>query len=291
MQSPKKTTGKVEKQKIQKAAKPKTKKQKIPADIVVISPVDPSASFVVASELADDSMIESELMGEVLPFFIYQFCEGRPACKSEQLAAGQCTHKKTTGMSVKGVNEVVRRLNRDKKSGYNIRLHPDHMRIERDVEQDGEKGVSVTVYAENMLDGNSAWGTKFEPYKKTGKNGKYANTFATEKALSKAERNAKRKLIPETAAAKMIEKMVSGGHEVGFLDAPKPQAKTITPAPQRPSTPEEVQEIIRRGIQQAKTIEVVAQIDKKTHESNNFDKEFKKEVRELASKRIDELTK
>ncbi len=274
MASLKKTTKKAKPKKKKTAAK-KTIKRK-PKDIVMTSPVDPSAQLVVAAELSDDAIIEQELMGDVLPYFIYSFKQGGGS---------------VTGLTVKGVSEVVRRLNRDKKSGYNIRINPKHLTIERDVEQDGQKGVSVAVYAENLIDGNSAWGIKFEAYKKTGRNGQYTNEFAVEKALSKAERNAKRKLIPETAATKMIEKLIGENpSNVKQLEPVSNQTQTITPLPQKPSSEEEKKNLIRRGIMLAKTITMAMEFDKRT-QTSKFDVSFKKEIRTLASKRVDELSK
>ena len=133
-------------------------------------------------------------------------------------------------------------------------------------------------------------GTKFEPYKKTGRNGQYTNEFAVEKALSKAERNAKRKLIPETAATKMIEKLIGEGNEVKQLAPPPAQAQVVKPLPPKPSSPEEVKDLIRRGVKAAKTADIAIEFDKKTQASKDFDAEFKKEIRQLASQRVDELT-
>lgn len=262
----KKTTKKQTKKRVPRVTKPK--------DIIVISPVDPNSRLVVAAEMSDDAIIEQELLGEVLPYFIYQFGSG---------------DKKVTGLTVKGVSEVVRRLNRDKKSGYNIRLNPDHMKIERDVEQDGEKGVAVTVYAENLLDGNSAWGTKFEAYKKKGRNGTYKNEFAVEKALSKAERNAKRKLIPEPAAMKMIEHLISGGAAVKQLATPPPQARIMTPAKPKASSIDQIKEMVRNAVRTAKNSSVAIELDKKTQDSTKFDAAFKKEIRALAGSKVDQL--
>ena len=245
-------------------------------DIIVTSPVDPNSRLVVAAELSDDAIIEQELMGDVLPYFLYKFSQGG---------------SDIVGLTVKGVSEVVRRLNRDKKSGYNIRLNPDHLKIERDVEQDGVKGVAVTVYAENLLDGNSAWGTKFEPYKKTGRNGTYANEFAVEKALSKAERNAKRKLIPETAAAMMIDKLLTENPDnVKKLAPPPAQVRFVTPATPKTSSLEEVKDLIRRGVKAAKSPDIAMTFDEKT-QAGKFDDDFKKEIRALANQRVDELMK
>jgi len=116
------------------------------------------------------------------------------------------------------------------------------MKVERDVSYDGVLGIEVRVLAVNLIDGTSAWGIKFEPYKKTGRNGNYENTFAVEKALSKAERNAKRKLIPETVATKMIEKMIKADpNAIQRLAPVESKQIAVTPAPVRPSTKAEIQ--------------------------------------------------
>lgn len=267
----KKTTAKKTAKRVSRATKPKN------TDIIVVSPVDPNSRIVVASEMADDQMIEAGLMGEVLPYFVYQF---------EQ--KGQTI----TGLTVKGVSEVVRRLNRDKKSGYNIRINPQYQKVEHNIDMDGVKGVQVSVYAENLLDGNSAWGIKFEAYKKTGRNGQYTNEFAVEKALSKAERNAKRKLIPETAATKMIEKLINEDpNSIKKLEAPAARPTIVKPLPPKPSSLEEVKDLVRRGVKAAKTVEIAMEFDRKTQASKDFDDAFKKEIRDTASLRVDELSK
>lgn len=247
-----------------------------PTEIVMTSPVEPSAQFVVASELADDEMIENELMGEVLPYYIYQF---------------QQDGKPVTGMTVKGVNEVVRRLNKQKDSGAKIRISPEHMRIERDVEYDGVKGVEVSVYAENLIDGNSAWGIKFEPYKKKGRNGEYTNTFAVEKAISKAERNAKRKLIPETAAMKIIEKLIGEQPDgVKHLDAPPPQSETRQVQKPKPSTPEELKKVIIDAMHQINDPNKIIEFNERAQNDKRLNDEMKKEINSVANGRVDSLT-
>ena len=250
-----------------KKAKKKVVRAKMPKTLMVRSPLDPSVQFVVASEMADDNLIEKELMGEVLPFYIYQFnVDGKPV----------------SGLTVKGVNEVTRRLNRQKDSGYKIRISPLHIKIDRDVVYDGEKGVEVSVYAENMLDGSGAWGMKFEPYRKAKKNGEtYANTFASEKALSKAERNAKRKLIPETTATKMIEQLIKlgGGQHVQQIQAPKAvyQNRVVSQQPV-PSTESELENTIISAIARAKDVGTLISIDEKTTASKKLSDAFKKQV-------------
>lgn len=178
-----------------KATKPKA--EKLEKGLVVVhSPVNPTQEFIVASEFADDEAIEAELMGKAMEHYVYSFPQ---------------EGKTVTGLTVAGVNEMSRQLTKKKDSGIKIRVVPDSVKIERDVEEGGEKGISVILMAENMLTGETAIGAKFEPYQKTGRKGKYANSFALEKAVSKAERNAKRKLIPEKVAIEMIKKFVKSG--------------------------------------------------------------------------------
>lgn len=271
MTSPKKTPKKkvVEKK---KAPAKKVQRRKIAGTMIVSSPVSPDVRISIASEMADDKMIEAEMMGDILPHFIYQFTnEG----------------KTVSGLSVKGVGEVVRRLNRDPKSGYKIHIKPEFLKVERDVVYGGEKGVEVSVFAEDLLTGNSGWGIKFEPYFKIGKRGKYANTFAVEKALSKAERNAKRKLIPETVAVKMIEKMLKGGEVAVQIEAPKYIQTTVKPPMPVASTPEELAEVIKSALSVAKTIEMVIDLDTRAQKSDKLTAEQKKVVHEEAMRRAD----
>jgi len=203
----KKTTKKKVTKRKRKVAKPK-------GLVAMPSPAHPEIQLMVASEMADDSMIEAELLGEVLPHFVYQFSQ---------------EGKDVTGMTVKGVSEVVRRINRNPKSGSKIRLNPEFIRVERNAEYDGQKGVEVMVYAEDLVTGGSAWGAKFEPYTKKGRRGEYPNTFPLEKALSKAERNAKRKLIPETMATKMIQKLIKEDPgTIQKIEAPAPREMSVS---------------------------------------------------------------
>jgi hypothetical protein len=162
--------------------------------VLAHNPANISQEFFVASELADDNLIEQEILGQAMEHYVYGFDQDG---------------KRVTGLSVAGVNEVARLLNRNPKSGCKIRIIPDSLKVERDVNYDGHKGVEVQVVSENMVTGETGIGIKFEPYKKRGKKGEYENTFAIEKAVSKAERNAKRKLMPEKAAVEMIRKFVA----------------------------------------------------------------------------------
>jgi hypothetical protein len=173
----------------------------------------------VASEMADVQAIEQELLGRAMEHYVYGFMQdGKPV----------------TGLSVAGVNETTRQLTRKANSGYKIRIIPDSLKIERDVMYDKEKGVEVQMVAENMVTGETGIGVKFEAYTKTGRKGTYQNTFAVEKAVSKAERNAKRKLIPEKAVVEMIKKFVAQNKYASIAAPVENQRQIAQPAYQPP---------------------------------------------------------
>jgi len=165
--------------------------------MLVHNPTNKDQEFFVASELADDAAIEAELLGQAMEHYIYQFS-----------SKGNIV----TGLSVAGVNEISRKMTKNPKSGTKIRIIPESVKVERDIVMNEQKGMQVTVIAENMVTGETGIGIKFETYENIGRKGKYPNTFVVEKALSKAERNAKRKLIPEKAAVEMIKMFVKQGN-------------------------------------------------------------------------------
>jgi len=262
--------------------KTKKKKAKVskPKFLTVASPLNPNMQFIVASELADDEIIQQELVGAVIPQFIYKFTN---------------QGKEVVGLSVLGVREVVRRLNRNPKSGYKIRLNPQYRIIERDVEYDGEKGVEVSVYAEDLLLGEGAWGMKFEPYykDKKDKTGRYFNKFALEIALSKAERNAQRKLMPEPMAIAMIKKMLSEdkqGTTVKVLQAPIMNNKIIKTVSAPVASPQvKIWSMFEKSIGKCNSIEDLAELSTKLNASKKYGEEMKKKIFELIGKRFEEL--
>lgn len=224
----KKTTKKTTKAKkpVKKTAKKKTTRAKKPKGMVQItSPIRSDISFYVAAELQDDKIIEQEILGEAIETYIYEFCPNK--CDDFK-KNGKCGHNTTKGMSAPGVREVVRQINRNSASGHKIRVAPEPPIINRDVDQNGQKGIEVMVYAEDLVAGSGSWGSKFEPYIKYGKK----NVFALELALTKAQRNAERALIPEKLALAMITKLIK--EKRGVMALPEaPDSVTIDIEPQK----------------------------------------------------------
>lgn len=194
-----------------KAAKPAKKREAKNKGLVLVkSPVRADVSFYVASDLADDKQIEAEILGVAAQEYVYEF------------ETGYGENKKTVhGLSKNGVQEVTRLINRNPASGHKIRISPEPPIITRDVTYDGTKGIECMVYAEDLQSGGGNWGNAFEPYQKIGKQGKpYKNEFAERKALSKAQRNAMRGLIPEKVAIQMIAKLAKDKSNVARIELP-----------------------------------------------------------------------
>lgn len=140
-------------------------------------------------------------------------------------------------LSAAGVSEAVRRLN----SGGLARIE---VTDREPVVIETDDYIEVRVYARDLLNGGGTWGIKRQDKHATRKDGStYPDTFVLEKALGKAQRNARRSLIPEHWMREMI---------IAFLDqqrgeqrqeqprrqmqAPTPKAVYKQPEPDQPKT-------------------------------------------------------
>lgn len=147
-----------------------------------------------AMDRADEELILDELMGRQLGVMVYSFPQDG---------------KKLTDLSYAGVAEGVRTLNA--RGMAKIRIAPVPPVIEEFV-QDGRPMVRVMVYGEDQLTGGGDWGTAVEPTRmklkkatadKRRTKGEQIpeddtvfDKFAVTKALSKAQRNALKPLLP-----------------------------------------------------------------------------------------------
>lgn len=239
----------------------------------IVSPIDKSQQFYVATEQADDAQIANELIGTLADKYAYSF---------EQEG------KKVTGLSTAGVREVVRHINKNsKKIGMKLVLDRERFDI-KETEQNGQKGIQVVAWALDMITGMPYPGTKFEPYVKTGRKGTYANTFALEKATSKAIRNAFRGLFPE----KVVVDLIAGFEKKGQVK--QLTASDLTPAATeiirteqvQPSTPAQKMKSIMQGITQIKDLGTSKKWLTRMKETDEFTKEEKKEAINMLETKI-----
>lgn len=142
--------------------------------------IDDSAIFRTMDR-HDEQQILDELVGRQLKEMVYSFGSGSD---------------RKTGLSYAGVQECVRTLNARGATRIKIAAEPAPI-FEEYVESD-EGYIQCTVYAVDELNGGGAWGTATEPKNMRLRNGgTKRDFFARTKALSKAQRNAEKALLPE----------------------------------------------------------------------------------------------
>ncbi len=181
-------------------------------EALVVREDDPQDVFRVM-DLADENMILDELQGRALAVMVYSFTSGGA---------------RQTGLTYWGVAEAVRTLN--VRSSSRIRINPEMLDKEV-VDIDGKAHHRVTVYAEDTEAGGGQFGAAEVPLKmKLRKGGEVDDPFAYRKALSKAQRNALRSLVPMTFQEAIIaqylgdetkvRRLRSGGLEPKQIDMP-----------------------------------------------------------------------
>jgi len=153
-------------------------------------------------ERRDEGQIEKAIMGEYLDEFVYDFVtkEGR----------------RVTGLSWVGVKETAARMG--------------HIRCDEkpEIRDQGDSWL-VIVKAEDRLRDSSRWGISTQPKKMHLKNGSLVDDgFAIQKAMSKAQRNAIRQLIPERWIQQLIDRFLQGDKK--FEPEKVIEAKAETPS-------------------------------------------------------------
>lgn len=160
----------------------------------------------------DEKQILAEMRGEIIDTFVYSFVDR--------------SGKEITGLSKVGIDNVCRE---SASKGEVFRV------IDEPVIKEDDKAVNVVVKVgrylqkpdgkEIMLD--TTFGAKRE---EKFRNNRF-NPFFFETAMSKAERNAKRKLMPENLIIEMIKKYKQQG-KVKTVKQPQPQPVQSQQKPQ-----------------------------------------------------------
>ena len=131
-------------------------------------------------EQRDETMIMREMRGGMLQEFIYRFKE---------------SGREVVGLSWAGVKECARRM-----GGIEV--------LDADISEN-EQEIRVVVRAKDNLSGAIMIGVSAQEKIITMRSGQqYPDKFALQKAVSKAQRNAIRCLIPEALITEMIKKFM-----------------------------------------------------------------------------------
>jgi len=147
-------------------------------------------------ERRDEEQILAELKGHYLEEFVYSFEQGG---------------RRIVGLSWAGVKECAYRL-----GGIDV--------VACEVLDVGD-AWRVLAKAVNRADGGSRWGACQQPKTiKYRSGGEAPDEFALQKAVSKAQRNAIRALLPEVFIKTMIDRFLEEKRRAAEL-GPKPQGK------------------------------------------------------------------
>ncbi len=138
----------------------------------------------------DEEQAIAELKGAYLQEYVYSFMDKGVVVK---------------GLSLVGVRETAREMNKRGLARIGI--------AEKEpIVKESDDYIEVWTYAKDEMNGGGYWGIKRQSKKIIHKNGsRSANRFAMEQALSKAQRNAMRGLIPEPFVKQMIDEYIKSG--------------------------------------------------------------------------------
>lgn len=185
----------------------------------------------------DDEQVLAEIKGNFMAEFVYSFMQ---------------KGKEITGLSLVGVNETVREMNRRGIAKIAESETPPQF-------EETDDYIQIGVYAKDELNGGGSWGYKRQNKLIFSKDGSSShNPFALEQALSKAQRNAKRKLIPEKLMQEFIKEFKSKGKvktvtSNDIIDVVEEKQDNLKPPWVFDKTrgvyfpPEEIKEIFRLG--------------------------------------------
>ena len=164
-----------------------------------------------AMALADEQQVVDEMQGRALDVMVYSF---QP----------KGSNAPVTGLSWKGIREVVRTLNARGYTRLKIAKEPRPV-FEDVLTEEGDPAWQVAVYAEDERNGGGSWGVAAQPKAMKLRNGSTKpDPFAKTKALSKAQRNALESLLP----AQLVEALKAQYHGEGRV---KMLPGTISDAP------------------------------------------------------------
>jgi len=164
----------------------------------------------------DERLIVEEIIGKMLDTYVYEI----------EIEKG----KKVYGLSVAGVADACRYISQ---RGEFIRIEDPPQII---CDDDGCLANVIAKRYIRSVDGSfvcadAALGTKYEPRVKLRRDGTpWTDRFYREVAVSKAERNAKLKLIPETVKIMVINKYKEMKKGVKKLEPPKKERKPVEKA-------------------------------------------------------------
>lgn len=175
-----------------------------------LTPRNPADVYRVLS-LYDEQQILDEIQGRATEAMIYQFTNEDGG--------------KTTGLSYRGVGEVVRTLN--SRGFTRIRISSKVAPVfEETVDDNGRDAWQCTVYAEDEQHGGGNYGVFIQQKRMDVGGGEIvADPFARSKALSKAQRNAYEPLCPLELVEALKAQYIGQGRVKRIPQAEQPESE------------------------------------------------------------------
>ena len=165
-------------------------------------------------EKRDEEQIVATLQGRVSEEFLYEFC--RRHKWHNGVRPPECTCKDlVVGISWFGIQEASRVY-----GGIQVP-------VEKAKARETPDEVEFMVEAIDSQTNSSRIGISSQPKNMTTRQGVFRDAFATQKALSKAQRNAIKQLLPQTMLKEWIQKYRNGGN--GKAQAPVPAVTAGSP--------------------------------------------------------------
>jgi len=153
----------------------------------------------VLMEKRDEEQIVADLEGRYLEEFVYEFC--RRHKWPERVRPRECTCTDlVVGISWFGIQEASRAYGR-------IQVPIEKAKIKETAEE-----VEVMVEAVDTQTNSSRIGVSAQAKNMTTRQGVFRDAFALQKALSKAQRNAIKQLLPQTMLKEWIQRHRNGGN-------------------------------------------------------------------------------
>ena len=169
----------------------------------------------VLTEKRDEEQIVADLEGRFVEEFVYEFC--RRHKWPDRVRPPECTCKDlVVGISWFGVQEASRAYGRIQ------------VPIEKAKSRDTGDEIEFMIEAVDTQTNSSRIGISSQPKMMTTRQGTMRDAFATQKALSKAQRNAIKQLLPQTMLKEWIQRHRNGGNgkaQVSSQPGAAPQAK------------------------------------------------------------------
>jgi len=170
-------------------------------------------------ERRDEEQIVATLQGRVSEEFLYEFC--RRHKWHNGVRPPECTCKDlVVGISWFGIQEASRVY-----GGIQVP-------VEKAKARETAEEVEFMVEAIDTQTNSSRIGVSAQPKMMATKAGVLRDAFATQKALSKAQRNAIKQLLPQTMLKEWIQKHRNGGNGKG--QAPQPAGSPAQPVGSHP---------------------------------------------------------